>query len=118
MSFKKPNDSWQSDGTYVRVKRQWMYLHRAVDLERNTIGFHLSKTRDTKTAKHFFKRALRSFHILKLYILTLDKNPAYPIAIKELRNFRFFHRIRIFTQDYNPRYIFLYKYKVIIWFIW
>ena len=38
-----------------------MYLYRAVDSEGNTIDFYLSKTRDKKAAKRFFKKGL--FHV-------------------------------------------------------
>ncbi|EOQ05668.1 transposase [Bacillus cereus VDM021] len=81
--LKPTNDSWRVDETYV--KGQWMYLYRAVDSEGNTIDFYLSKTRDHKAAKLFFKKALRSFHVSKPRVITVDKNPAYPIAIQELK---------------------------------
>ena len=83
--LKPTNDSWRVDETYVKVKGQWMYLYRAVDSEGNTIDFYLSKTRDHKAAKRFFKKALRSFHVSKPRVITVDKNPAYPIAIEELK---------------------------------
>ncbi|QTL52693.1 IS6 family transposase [Priestia aryabhattai] len=84
--LKTTNDSWRVDETYVKVKGKWMYLYRAVDSKGNTIDFYLSKTRDTKAAKRFFKKALRSFHVSKPHVITVDKNPAYPIAIEELKN--------------------------------
>ncbi len=62
-----------------------MYLYRAVDSEGSTIDFYLSKTRNHKTAKCFFKKALRSFHVSKPRVITVDKNLAYPIAVEELR---------------------------------
>ena len=62
-----------------------MYLYCAVDCEGNTIDFYLSKTRDKKAAKRFFRKALRSFHVSKPGVITVDKNPAYPIAVEELR---------------------------------
>jgi transposase, IS6 family len=83
--LKKTNDSWRVDETYIKVKGQWMYLYRAVDSEGNTIDFYLSKTRDHKAAKRFFKKALRSFHVSKPRVITVDKNPAYPVAIEELK---------------------------------
>ncbi len=83
--LKQTNDSWRVDETYVKVKGQWMYLYRAVDSKGNTIDFHLSKTRDYKAAKRFFKKALRSFHVSKPRVITVDKNPAYPLAIKALK---------------------------------
>ncbi|HDR7871935.1 TPA: IS6 family transposase, partial [Bacillus wiedmannii] len=71
--------------TYVKVKGQWMYLYRSVDSKGSTIDFYLSKTRDHKAAKRFFKKALRSFHVSKPRVITVDKNPAYPMAIEELK---------------------------------
>ena len=62
-----------------------MYLYRAVESEGNTIKFHLSKTRDKRAAKEFFKKALRSNHVSEPRVITVDKNPAYPIAIEQLK---------------------------------
>ena len=83
--LKKTNDSWRVDETYIKVKGQWMYLYRAVDSEGNTIDFYLNKTRDPKAAKRFFKKALRSFHVSIPRVITVDRNPAYPVAIEELK---------------------------------
>ncbi|MBM6647142.1 IS6 family transposase [Bacillus sp. RIT 809] len=83
--LKKINDSWRVDETYVKVKGKWTYLYRAVDSEGNTIDFYLSKTRDQKAAKSFFKKALQSFHVSKPRVITVDKNPAYTIAIEQLK---------------------------------
>lgn len=54
--LKQTNNSWRVDETYIKVKGQWMYLYRAVDSDGNTIDFFLSKTRDAKAAKRFFKK--------------------------------------------------------------
>lgn len=62
-----------------------MYLYRAVDSEGNTIDFYLSKSRNHKAAKRFFKKALRPFHTSKPRVITVDKNLAYPIAITGLK---------------------------------
>ncbi|MEH7015321.1 MULTISPECIES: IS6 family transposase [Bacillus] len=83
--LKQINDSWRVDETYIKVKGQWMYLYRAVDSEGNTIDFYLSKTRDAKSAKCFFKKALASSHVSQPRVITVDKNPAYPLAIQELK---------------------------------
>ena len=83
--LKQTNNSWRVDETYIKVKGQWMYLYRAVDSEGNTIDFYLSKSRNHKAAKRFFKKALRSFHVSKPRIITVDKNPVYPIAIEQLK---------------------------------
>ena len=62
-----------------------MYLYRAVYSEGNTIDFYFNKTRDHKTEKRFFKKLLRSFHVSKPRVITVAKNPAYPIATEELK---------------------------------
>src|SRR3954451_16233300 len=93
--LKQTNDSWRVDETYIKVKGQWMYLYRAVDSEGNTIDFYLSKTRYKKAAKRFFKKTLRSFHVPKplvILVITVDKNPAYPIAVEELRKEKTCHQ--------------------------
>ncbi|MCM3653929.1 IS6 family transposase [Metabacillus litoralis] len=84
--LKQTNDSWRVDETYIKVKGQWMYLYRAVDSEGNTIDFYLSESRDTKAAKCFFKKALAAFHVSKPRVITVDKNPAYPAAIQQLKD--------------------------------
>ena len=37
--LRNTNDSWRVDETYVKVKRQWKYLYRAVDSEGKTLDF-------------------------------------------------------------------------------
>ncbi|MFD0769228.1 IS6 family transposase, partial [Bacillus sp. CGMCC 1.60114] len=83
--LKRTNDSWRVDETYIKVKGQWMYLYRAVDSKGNTIDFYLSESRDKQAAKRFFKKALAASHICKPRVITVDKNPAYPVAIQELK---------------------------------
>ncbi|WP_404799132.1 IS6 family transposase [Bacillus aerolatus] len=82
--LKPTNDSWRVDETYLKVKGQWMYLYRAVDSEGNTTDFYLRVKQEA--AKRFFKKALRSLHVSTPPVITVDKNPAYPIAIEELKN--------------------------------
>jgi transposase-like protein len=83
--LKTNNNSWRVDETYVKVKGEWMYLHRAVDLEGNTIDFYLSESRDKRAAKRFFKKALAFSHVSIPRVITVNKHPAYPIAIQELK---------------------------------
>ncbi|OOQ93154.1 IS6 family transposase [Bacillus cereus] len=80
--LKSTNDSWQVDETYVKIKGQWMYLYRAVVSKGNTIDFHLSKTRDHRAAKRFFKKALQSFHVSNPRVIAVDKKPTYPIGVQ------------------------------------
>jgi transposase, IS6 family len=58
--LKACNDSWRVDETYIKIKKVWVYLYRAVDSQGNTLEFLLSPTRDADAAKCFFLKALRS----------------------------------------------------------
>ena len=58
--LKACNDSWKVDETYVKIRKTWMYLYRAVDSEGNTLEFLLSASRDAEAAKRFFVKALHS----------------------------------------------------------
>ena len=46
----------------------------------------LSAKRNRKTAKRFFKKVLSSNHNQIPGVIAVDKNPAYPLAIDELKN--------------------------------
>ena len=58
---KKPavTTSWHMDEAYIKVKGRDCYLYRAVDKEGKTIDFLLTKKRDAKAAKAFFRKAFR-----------------------------------------------------------
>ena len=86
--LRPTNDSWWVDETYIKVKGEWKYLYRAVDSDGNTIDFMLSAKRDRKAAKRFFKKALGSNHNQMPIVIIVDKNPAYPAALNELKNDR------------------------------
>jgi len=86
--LRQVNDSWRVDETYIKVKGKWKYIYRAVDLDGDTIDFMLSAKRNRKAAKRFLKKALSSKHNQIPRAITVDKNPAYPIAINELKNDR------------------------------
>jgi transposase, IS6 family len=58
--LKACNDSWKVDETYIKVRKTWMYLYRAVDSDGNTLEFLLSPTRDAEAAKRFFEKALHA----------------------------------------------------------
>jgi transposase, IS6 family len=83
--LKATNDSWRVDETYVKVKKVWMYLYRAVDSQGQTLEFLLSPKRDTEAAKHVFTKALAAPHTINPRVITVDKNAAYPKAFKELK---------------------------------
>ncbi len=79
------NDSWRVDETYILVKGKQKYLYRAVDSTGNTLDFLLTAKRDAKAAKRFFRKTLKAIHNQTPRVITVDKNPAYPKAIKELK---------------------------------
>jgi IS6 family transposase len=97
--LRPTNDSWRMDETYIRVKGEWKYLYRAVDSNGNTIDFMLSAKRNKKAAKRFLKKALGSKHNQMPRAITVDKNPAYPSAVNELKN------DRILPKNVNLRQI-------------
>lgn len=83
--LRPSNGSWRVDETYVRVKGRWMYLYRAVDSRGQTIDFLLSVKRDAEAAKRFFRKALGQPHTVNPRTITVDKNPAYPCAIEQMK---------------------------------
>ena len=83
--LKATTDSWRVDETYVKVKKVWMYLYRAVDSQGNTLEFLLSPTRDAEAAKRFFSKTLTAPHTTTPRVITVDKNAAYPKAYNELQ---------------------------------
>jgi transposase, IS6 family len=108
--LKACNDSWKVDETYIKRKKVWTYLYRAVDSEGNTLEFLLSPTRDAEAAKRFFLKVLLSSansapHAGAIEekvaqpalpansnasreaprVINVDKNAAYPKAIAELK---------------------------------
>ncbi len=63
-----------------------MYLYRALDKAGNTIDFYLSRTRNSKAAKCFLSKALKSIPVCDHpKIINTDKNPSYGKAIAELK---------------------------------
>jgi len=83
--LRRSGGSWRVDETYVRVKGRWTYLYRAVDGRGQTIDFLLSATRDAEAAKRFFRKALGQPHTADPRSITVDRNPAYPRAVAEMK---------------------------------
>lgn len=83
--LRMTNGSWRVDETYIRVKGEWVYLNRAVDVTGQTIDFLLSAKRDAAAAKSFFRKALRQPHTVNPRTITVDKNAAYSIAAKAIK---------------------------------
>ena len=83
--LKQTSDSWRVDETYIKVKGEWLYLYRAVDSAGNTLEFLLSEHRDTQAAKRFLARVLDASHTITPRVINVDRNPAYPKAVDELK---------------------------------
>jgi len=108
--LKATTDPWKVDETYIKVRKTWMYLYRAVDSQGNTLEFLLSPTRDAEAAKRFFVKALHATAgsasqarpiqeqveeptapadphptTSAPRVINVDKNAAYPKAIAELK---------------------------------
>ena len=79
------NDSYRVDETYVKIKGEWKYLYRAVDSTGQTIDFMLSAKRDARAAKRFFRKTLKAAKGQSPRVINVDKNPAYPPAVEQLK---------------------------------
>ena len=82
---RRPSRLDPVDGSYVKVKGRWTYLYRAVDSRGQTIDFLLSAKRDAEAAKRFFRKAFGQPHTVNPRTITVDKNPAYPKAVTEMK---------------------------------
>ncbi len=67
----------------ARLRHRFNY--RAVDSRGQTIDFLLSAKRDAAAAKRFFRKALGQPHTVNPRTITVDRNPAYPKAIAEMK---------------------------------
>jgi IS6 family transposase len=83
--LKATNDSYRVDETYIKVKKQWSYLYRAVGSTGATLDFMLSATRAADAAERFFRRVLQAAHTRTPRVITVDKNPTYPLAFEALQ---------------------------------
>ncbi|GKS68561.1 IS6 family transposase [Nitrosomonas sp. PY1] len=83
---KRPgNPSWRTDETYIEVKRQWIYLYRAIDKYGDTLDFMLSERRDEEAATHFFLRTVGSNGLPKKVVI--DKSGANYAGLLKLNLF-------------------------------
>jgi len=53
------DDSWRMDETHVKVRGEWMYRYRAVDIAGETVDIFLSRHRDVNAAKAFLHKAMK-----------------------------------------------------------
>jgi transposase-like protein len=83
--LKPTTDSWRVDETYIKVRRTWMYLYRALDSAGQTLEFVLSPHRHAGAAEYFFRKALGSAHTVMPRVINVDGNAAYPPAVAVLQ---------------------------------
>ena len=83
--LKSTVDSWRVDETYIKVKKEWMYLYRAVDSQGYTLDFFFSPTRNAEAATCFFRKTFAASHTTEPRVINVDKNAAYPKAFAELK---------------------------------
>ena len=80
-AHKRPvGRSWRMNETYVKVKRVWKYLYRAVDKAGATVDFLLTAKRDREAALRFLRKALCQHGTPEK--ITIDKSGANTVAIK------------------------------------
>ncbi len=72
--------SWRMDETYIKIKGEWRYLYRAVDMQGQTIDFLLTEHRDQEAALRFLKKAIRRHSVPEK--ITIDGSEANEAAIK------------------------------------
>jgi IS6 family transposase len=82
--LKATNDLYPVDETYIKIKKRWYYLYRAVDSMGATLHFMLSATRDAEATERFFRQVLQAFHTPPR-VITVDQNAAYPPAFEPLQ---------------------------------
>jgi transposase-like protein len=57
---KRPvSRNWHIDETYIKVRRPWMYLYRAIDSSGDTIEFWFGERRNLTAAKRILLKALK-----------------------------------------------------------
>jgi len=83
--LKQTSDSWRLDETYLKIKGKWHYFYRAIDKTGQTLDWILSRHRNTKAAKRFFKKILGNSYVKEPRVINVDKNPAFPPAIQQLQ---------------------------------
>lgn len=82
--LKATTDSWKVDETYIKVRKNWMYLHQAVDSEGSTLEFLLSPMRDAEAAKRFFVKALHATACSVSQARPVEGQVAQPTAAADL----------------------------------
>jgi len=78
------HDSWRVDETYVKMRKRWMDLYRAVDSDGYTVACMLSDNRNARAANRFFCTTRNAQPTVPPRAITVDKHAAYPTALCQL----------------------------------
>ena len=95
---RRRGGSWYVDETYLKVQGRWCHLYRAIDRDGNLIDAMLSKHRDMKAAKAFFRpdRATIGFRPNRV---TTDGHGSYPRAIRTVLGQAVRHRTSAYLNN-------------------
>ena len=95
--------SWRMDETYIQVKGQWVYLHRAVDNFGDTVDFMLSEKRDEAAATAFFKQAIDNNGFPKKVVM--DKSGANYVGLENINFLLMLAGIISFVEILQIKYL-------------
>ncbi len=76
-------DIWHVDELFIKIRGERYYLWRAVDQDGDVIDILVTKKRDRRAAKRFFRRALKHQGSPPWQLVT-DKLRSYPAAHREV----------------------------------
>ncbi len=79
----KLGDIWHVDELFITIQGQRLYLWRAVDQDGDVIDILVTKRRDRRAAKRFFRRALKHQGQAPWQLIT-DKLQSYPAAHRDI----------------------------------
>ena len=76
-------DTWHVDEVFVKIQGQQLYLWRAVDQDGDVLDILVTKRRNKRVAKRFFRKVLKSQGQPPWRLIT-DKLRSYPAAHREV----------------------------------
>ncbi|WP_217242265.1 IS6 family transposase [Streptomyces sp. AC555_RSS877] len=79
----RPGDKWHLDEVFIKVNGRMRYLWRAVDQDGNVLDILVTNARDTKAAKRFFRKLLKTTECVPRVVVT-DKLRSYGAAHREV----------------------------------
>ena len=79
----RPGDRWHLDEVFIRINGVQHYLWRAVDQDGVVLDVLVQSRRNTKAAKRFFKKLLKSLRYVPRVVVT-DKLGSYGAAKRQI----------------------------------